>query len=52
MGLDGDWADTAISIPEGDWRNVLSSEDFAGGAVSVRALTDKFPVALLIRPLD
>jgi len=47
-GLAGDWADTAIDLPDGPWHNVLSGEQFAG-EVHVAELLRPFPVALLER---
>ena len=45
-----DWADTAVVLPEGSWRNVLDddAEAVAGAApVRVARWLDRFPVALL-----
>jgi (1->4)-alpha-D-glucan 1-alpha-D-glucosylmutase len=49
LGLNGDWADTAIEVPEGKWRNSLTGEDVPEGPVSLAGLLRKFPVALLTR---
>jgi (1->4)-alpha-D-glucan 1-alpha-D-glucosylmutase len=50
VGLGGDWADTAIDIPEGDWGSVLTGEEQRGGpGVRVAELTRRFPVAVLSR---
>lgn len=48
MRLGSDWGDTAITLPEGRWTNVLTEEQVAGGSVPVAALFAKFPVALLL----
>jgi (1->4)-alpha-D-glucan 1-alpha-D-glucosylmutase len=49
VGLDrrGGWGDTTVELPLGLWRNELTDEASAGGAVSLRVLLGKFPVALL-----
>lgn len=47
--LNGDWGDTRVQLPSGEWHNVLTGQTFASEAVSVQALFDAFPVALLIR---
>ena len=49
LGLNGDWADTAIEVPEGQWRNELTGEDVTEGSVPLAGLLRKFPVALLAR---
>lgn len=46
--LAGDWADTVLDLPGGDWRNVLTDELWQGRAVGVRELFARFPVALLV----
>ena len=43
----GDWAETAVTLPHGTWRNRLTGEIVAGGLVKVSALLARFPVALL-----
>jgi (1->4)-alpha-D-glucan 1-alpha-D-glucosylmutase len=44
-----DWADTAVSLPSGPWRNVLEDDGrtIAGGAPVRVTWLDRFPVALL-----
>jgi (1->4)-alpha-D-glucan 1-alpha-D-glucosylmutase len=50
VGLGGDWADTAIDIPDGSWRSLLTGEEQHGGpGVPVAELTRRFPVAVLAR---
>ncbi|MDP9387878.1 MAG: malto-oligosyltrehalose synthase [Actinomycetota bacterium] len=49
LGLDGRWGDTALTLPPGAWRNVLTGEDVPGGAVALERLLAPFPVALLER---
>ena len=46
--LDGAWQDTAITLPAGQWTNVLTGEEMAGGPVRLERLLEKFPVALLV----
>ncbi|MEX2480364.1 MAG: malto-oligosyltrehalose synthase [Gammaproteobacteria bacterium] len=50
--LGGDWGDTALHLPEGHWRNVLSGETMDAGDVPVAHLLATFPVALLVREAD
>ncbi|MBA3393075.1 MAG: malto-oligosyltrehalose synthase [Deltaproteobacteria bacterium] len=47
-GPDG-WRDTALTIPDGTWRDVLSDRRVAGGAVTVAELWRSFAIALLVR---
>jgi (1->4)-alpha-D-glucan 1-alpha-D-glucosylmutase len=50
VGLGGDWADTAIDIPDGAWRSLLTGEERQGGpGVRIAELTQQFPVAVLAR---
>lgn len=44
------WDDTALPLPEGAWRDVLSEAHHPGGeAVPLRELVGRFPVAVLAR---
>ncbi len=49
MGLDGDWADTALEVPPGRWRDVMTGGEWDGGETPLRELLARFPVALLAR---
>ncbi len=46
--LRGDWGDTRVTLPAGEWRHVFTEERFAG-EVSPNTLFHAFPVALLVR---
>ncbi len=46
-GLSGDWADTAIEIPSGDWRNIFTDERVTSGSLAMSALFQRFQVAVL-----
>jgi (1->4)-alpha-D-glucan 1-alpha-D-glucosylmutase len=46
-GINGAWADTAVEIPAGHWRNALTDEPIANGRMT--ELVPHFPVALLLR---
>jgi (1->4)-alpha-D-glucan 1-alpha-D-glucosylmutase len=46
----GGWQDTALRLPAGPWRDVLTGAEHAGGKVPLAALTAALPVALLARP--
>lgn len=45
----GDWGDTSIELPPGDWRNRLTPERFAGRTQPITALLANFDVAMLVR---
>ena len=47
--MNGDWADTRLELPPGEWRNTLTGESWPAGSVRVADLIRKFPVALLYR---
>ncbi len=50
LALDGDWADTMVELPAGEWRNALTDETkINGGGVPLARLLARFPVALLVR---
>ncbi|MDZ7781416.1 MAG: hypothetical protein U5K56_00185 [Halioglobus sp.] len=51
-GLNGDWGDTALQLPEGYWRNMLTKETVDGGEAPLAHLLASFPVALLVREED
>jgi (1->4)-alpha-D-glucan 1-alpha-D-glucosylmutase len=42
------WGDTAVMLPAGEWRNLLSGATVEGGRVAVEALLRDFPTALLV----
>ena len=50
LGLGGEWGDTAVTLPAGRWRNVLTGDTMHGGTIDVKTLLGRFPVALLARP--
>jgi (1->4)-alpha-D-glucan 1-alpha-D-glucosylmutase len=47
--LRGNWDDTTVEIPEGEWRNVLTGVEQSGGASRVSDVLRSFPVALLVK---
>jgi (1->4)-alpha-D-glucan 1-alpha-D-glucosylmutase len=49
LGLAGNWQDTRIELPPGNWRDVLTGDSFPGGTVDLSSLTRRFPVSLLVR---
>jgi (1->4)-alpha-D-glucan 1-alpha-D-glucosylmutase len=49
MGLGGDWGDTSLVVPDGRWRNEMTGDVVTGGAVALRDLSRRFPVALLAK---
>jgi (1->4)-alpha-D-glucan 1-alpha-D-glucosylmutase len=50
--LNGSWSSTALTLPAGRWRNVLTGDIVAGGSVRMQALLQRFPVALLAREAE
>jgi (1->4)-alpha-D-glucan 1-alpha-D-glucosylmutase len=48
LGLQGDWGDTALTLPDGRWIDELSGETFEG-PVALSELLSQLPVALLAR---
>ncbi|MGP3982128.1 malto-oligosyltrehalose synthase [Streptomyces sp. KR80] len=45
----GGWRDTELSLPEGDWTDLLSARTVRGGGVLATELFADAPVALLVR---
>ncbi|MGC5077404.1 malto-oligosyltrehalose synthase [Agrococcus sp. DT81.2] len=45
----GAWGDTSIQLPEGHWRDLLTSKELRGGTTSLANLLSTAPVALLTR---
>jgi (1->4)-alpha-D-glucan 1-alpha-D-glucosylmutase len=45
----GQWHDTRLEIPSGNWRNELTAERVCGGTVEITSLFARFPVCLLSR---
>jgi (1->4)-alpha-D-glucan 1-alpha-D-glucosylmutase len=45
----GGWRAHTVSLPEGDWRDLLSGREVPGGAVPLAELLSELPVALLVR---
>jgi (1->4)-alpha-D-glucan 1-alpha-D-glucosylmutase len=49
LTLAGDWAETAIALPRGCWRNELTGDSVNGGDHGLANLLARFPVCLLAR---
>jgi (1->4)-alpha-D-glucan 1-alpha-D-glucosylmutase len=49
LSLNNNWQKTALDLPPGSWRNVLTKEMTIKGTVSISRLLSGFPVALLVR---
>jgi (1->4)-alpha-D-glucan 1-alpha-D-glucosylmutase len=49
VGLDGNWGNTVIDLPAGNWENVFSGEHFSGGTQKLTRLLAHFPVALIVK---
>jgi len=46
IGLDDDWADTVLELPEGGWHNILTGDESGGGTVPLSEMFMRFPVGL------
>ena len=49
MSLGGDWRDTSVTLPDGNWQSALGSAHHTGGTKRVSELLKEFPVELLVR---
>jgi (1->4)-alpha-D-glucan 1-alpha-D-glucosylmutase len=49
VGLNGNWKNTVIELPAGNWGNMFSGERFSGGTQKLSRLLARFPVGLLVR---
>lgn len=49
MSLNGDWQDTTLDLPEGQWRDALTGDRFSGRSVALADALRRFPVALFVR---
>jgi (1->4)-alpha-D-glucan 1-alpha-D-glucosylmutase len=47
--LGGDWRDTEIEIPRGEWTNLMTGERLRARRIKPGELMRRFPVALLAR---
>jgi len=47
VGMGGDWADTRVELPPGDWTDRFTGRRHPGGEVQLARLLHGFPVALL-----
>jgi len=48
LEIKGDWTDTVLELPDGNWQNEFTKENF-DGKIAADKLFAKFPVALLVR---
>jgi (1->4)-alpha-D-glucan 1-alpha-D-glucosylmutase len=47
--LGGDWRDTEVELPRGEWINHMTGARLRGGHTRLAELMQRFPVALLAR---
>jgi (1->4)-alpha-D-glucan 1-alpha-D-glucosylmutase len=47
--LGGDWRDTEVELPRGEWINHMTGARLRGGRMKLAELMQRFPVALLAR---
>jgi (1->4)-alpha-D-glucan 1-alpha-D-glucosylmutase len=45
----GGWGDSAVVLPSGQWKNVLTGREVGSGAARIEDLLTDLPVALLVR---
>jgi (1->4)-alpha-D-glucan 1-alpha-D-glucosylmutase len=45
----GSWADTTVTLPDGEWADILTGERVTGGPAQLETLLRRFPVAVLGR---
>jgi (1->4)-alpha-D-glucan 1-alpha-D-glucosylmutase len=50
--LGDNWSATAVELPQGMWKNLLTGDRVNGGRTRVQALLQRFPVALLEKELS
>ncbi len=43
------WSETFLTVPEGNWENLFTGEEFSGNRIRVEDMLKVFPVALLYR---
>lgn len=48
LSLNGDWKDTELPLPPGNWRDHFTGEVFSGDAPAAQLFT-RFPVSLLVK---
>jgi (1->4)-alpha-D-glucan 1-alpha-D-glucosylmutase len=48
MQMKDRWEETALELPGGRWRNILTGDEMEGGAIPIRELLRRFPVGLLV----
>ena len=49
VGPAGDWGDTRVVLPAGEWTDAFTGQSVGGGLVEVGRLWTRLPVALLVR---
>ena len=49
LARSGGWRDTAVLLPPGTWRDVLTGRTVPGGRAAVAGVLSGYPVALLVR---
>jgi len=51
VGLEraGGWDDTTLTLPEGEWTDVITGSSVGGGPVELADLLSRYPVALLVK---
>jgi (1->4)-alpha-D-glucan 1-alpha-D-glucosylmutase len=45
----GDWRNTSLEIPHGEWRHAFTGDLWHGGETPISSLLARFPVCLLTR---
>lgn len=52
LKLGSNWSKMPLELPQGKWKNTLTSEVVMGGRLQAQTLFERFPVALLIRDAE
>jgi len=52
LKLDGDWKNTILALPPGNWKNQFTGETHSAGELPAATLFQKFPVALLTKEAE
>ncbi len=49
LSLRGNWGETSLVLPEGEWHNVFTGDIAGAGPIALSEILKRFPVALFVR---
>jgi (1->4)-alpha-D-glucan 1-alpha-D-glucosylmutase len=49
LGALGGWGSTTLTLPAGEWTDVLTGDAVVGTEARLASVLDRYPVALLVR---